>query len=122
MSPDNKTCLRVLMVAAASIAFGVAFGMHQAQAANFGHPAAHEVTIMGSGPAELCYYTYGEDDWGANPTSLWQCDEIELYGARNPETYTLPENGGPVVVRGATWVFVSPRGVGGAMVPLVPAP
>lgn len=69
-------------------------------AANFGHPDAQSVAIMGSGPVEICHFNR---DF---PTPLWACYNRELQGARAPMVVTLPEPG-PVVVRGAAWAFAA---------------
>jgi hypothetical protein len=85
--------MKLMMIALAAMSTS-------AMGANFGHPDAQSVAMMGSGTVEVCHYNR---DY---PTPIWECYPRELLGARNPMVITLPEPG-PVVIRGATWAFAA---------------
>jgi hypothetical protein len=83
----------------------VALTIPAAQAANFGHPDAASIAIMGAAVAEVCHYNR---DY---PTPNWLCYNRTLNGARNPLVIALPKPG-PVVVRNATWAFAAEECIG----------
>lgn len=67
-------------------------------AAEFAHPDAKAIALMGEGEAQVCHFNR---DW---PEAKWECYSRWLQWEGAPLVISLPSPG-PVVARNAAWAF-----------------